>query len=120
MNNLRIKIIISYSIQAVIFIVVMYLFLVIAPWIDSEPIENLKYTELKYSRPPAGSLTYSVNHGNVIFSERDTISNDPESFMMWLIPFLVLWIVLIIINLKTRKFIKSNGLSWRSIILNNK
>jgi hypothetical protein len=58
----------------------MTVFMYTAPWLGSQPIEELPTSNLDYNPPPAEIQTFWNNHGQAVYSKRGLISEEPVKF----------------------------------------
>jgi len=65
----------------------MTVFMYTAPWLDSQPIEELPTSNLDYSPPSAEIQTFWNNHGQAVYSKRGLISEEPVKFGLCVIAF---------------------------------
>ena len=73
----------------VTFAFAMTVFMYTAPWIFSQPIEELSSSNLDYNPPPAEIQTFWNNHGEAVFSKRGLISEEPVKFGLCVITFIL-------------------------------
>ena len=59
----------------------MYQFINVAPWLASEPIEMLKYTDLVYTNIPSEAKSFSPDKTYAVFHEHGTIKQEPLKFI---------------------------------------
>jgi hypothetical protein len=53
-----------------------------APWLASEPIENINRHALKNVPPPKWAKSFAVNHGEATYFERGTARQEPYKFAL--------------------------------------
>ena len=86
-----------------LFIPAMLIFIYWAPWLASKPIEQITQYSLSNTPPPPGVRAFSINHGNAIYYEHGTVSEEPIWFSLLTLILLFLWAVLVWLYFKMRK-----------------
>ena len=82
----------------------LYQFVYLISWVAAEPLDEIKYTALKYEFIPDNAQSFYVNHGHAIFNSHPTIREDPASFGLWLSIFVAsLFIFAVIIHYAKRR-----------------
>lgn len=67
-------------VQIVLAAALVVMFFIWAPWLVSQPIEQLKEVQIAHGEVPPEAKSYTVNHGKVYFRKLGTVSQQPFLF----------------------------------------